>query len=731
MDIKTGIQKTIGFLIAFLVVNITFARETIEVTTDVCVLHLDKSNGNLVGLHWKNPDEEIIKESRLGENFRVLLPLPGYEANYFISTNQKVHFEKLKNGIICHYDQLINERQTLDVKVDYTIESKNGQLLFSVTVNNTTDQPLAEVYYGIIGGQKGLRNRSDNRTLIPGGTTNNDGEMFTRFTGGGYGGGNLGITYSAAAITYPSWSMSMSWIEVYNTRENIGMYYAQQDTIIRKAAFYYELRPSEKGNVIGDNWPTENDVPPGTPIGLTMGWLNTPYTKRAVFSSAPVVLQLHQGDWHEGSRIYRQWFDKYYNVKGQPTWLRNEMAWQSIIMSNSEDVINYKFNDLPKLAADAKKYGVTTFEILGWDKGGIDRGYPEYEPDQRLGTKEDFKNALSNIKKSGVHPLIFANLQWVDTDIPLYYDKLKKYETKGRWADDLMLSGWGEGTISSRIGISRHNMTKITPSYPEVKKLLMGYFLNLVKLGADGFQFDKTTSIDVDFNPLLKLSPDRAMPQAVFDMLGQVLKEGRKIDPHLAIASELIWDRAFQYVDVSYLRMNEIDMDPALKYTFPEWTSTIFAENPFDFNIMNNGMRYGFVWAIAPRHYSASLDEAVTQPLSKYVEELIRIRKKHAGILFTGRFIDTLGATVKCGRNSRFSVFEPMNDTTRKAVVVVNFDNIEDDVEVAIENVKVGKAELCIPFQNNRMVQLPAKIKVPARTCAVVVQITQPAKFND
>jgi len=96
-------------------------------------------------------------------------------------------------------------------------------------------------------------------------------------------------------------------------------------------------------------------------------------------------------------------------------------------MSNSEDVIKYKFNELPKLAADAKKYGVTTFEILGWDKGGIDRGYPEYEPDQRLGTKEDFKNALSNIKKSGVHPLIFANIQWVDTDIPLYYDKLKKY----------------------------------------------------------------------------------------------------------------------------------------------------------------------------------------------------------------------------------------------------------------------------------------------------------------
>ena len=722
---KIDMKKTTCFFIALLFVGTAFTQNVIEVATDVCVLHLDKTNGNLVGLHWKNPDEEIIKESRLGENFRILLPLKDYEANYFISTDQTVRFEKLKNGIICHYDKLINERQTLDVKVDYKIESKNGQLLFSVIVNNTTDQPLAEVYYGIIGGQKGLRNRSDNRTLIPGGTSNNNGEMFTRFSGGGYGGGNLGITYSAGGSTYPGWSMSMSWMEVFNIRENIGMYYAQHDSVIRKTTLYYELRPSEKGNVIGDNWPTEKDVPDGTPIGLTMGWMNTPYTKKDIFSSAPVVLQLHEGDWHEGSQIYRQWFDKHYNVKRQPTWLRNEMAWQSIIISNCEDVIHYKFTDLPKLAFDAKKYGVTTFEILGWDKGGIDRGYPEYEPDQRLGTKEDFKNALTEIKKLGVHPLIFTNVQWVDTDIPLYYEKLKKYEKKGRWTDDLDIAGWGEGTISSRIGITRHNMTQMTPSYPEVNKLLMDYYLDIVKSGADGFQFDKTSTLEVDFNPLLKLSPDRAMPQAVFDMLGQVLKEGSKINPQLAIASELIWDRAFQYVDVSYLRMNGIDMHPALKYTFPEWTSTIFAENPFDFNIMNNGMRYGLVWAMAPRHYNASLDEAVTQPLSKYVGELIRIRKKHPDILFTGRFMDTRGATIKCGENSRYSVFEPMNDKTRKAVVVVNFDNKEDDVEVNIENVKGGKAELSIPFQNDRIVQLPAKIKVPAKTCAVIVKINE------
>ncbi len=56
---KTGIKKTIGLFIALLFIKAVFAQEIIEVTTDVCVLHLDKTNGNLVGLHWKNPDEEI------------------------------------------------------------------------------------------------------------------------------------------------------------------------------------------------------------------------------------------------------------------------------------------------------------------------------------------------------------------------------------------------------------------------------------------------------------------------------------------------------------------------------------------------------------------------------------------------------------------------------------------------------------------------------------------------
>lgn len=53
-------------------------------------------------------------------------------------------------------------------------------------------------------------------------------------------------------------------------------------------------------------------------------------------------------------------------------------------------------------------------------------------------------------------------------------------------------------------------------------------------------------------------------------------------------------------------------------------------------------------------------------------------------------------------------VFEPMNDFTRKAVVIVNFDNTEDEMEVNFGNAKNGKVEVCISFQKDSVIQMSA-----------------------
>lgn len=701
------------------------AEDSIRVIeTPDATLRLAAKTGDLAGVRWKHPELEIIREPRLAENFRLLLPKPGYEAAYFVSREQQVsRIEPAPDGVVCHYDSIRNAQETLPVKVRYSIRTAGGQLQFSIEVGNPTVRKLAEVYYGILGGVQGIGDRPKTETLVPGVNRNMAAALFRRFQGGAYGGGNLGIRYDAAGFTYPG-AMTMGWMEAYNPAAGIGLYYANQDHETRLAALYFEMRPFTRTAVPGDNWPAAEDLPAGEPIGLTMGWVNFPYLAQGTFRAGPIALQLHAGDWHEGSDLYRKWFDQWFQVKREPTWLRKEMAWQSVIISNSEDVVVHRFQDLPRLAADAKKYGVTTFEILGWDTGGIDRGYPQYRPNPRLGTAQEFRSALAEIRRLGVHPLIFSNIQVADTATPLFQETLRPYAVRGRWAEDWPTMGWGEGTIGARMGLARSNMTLVSPAHPEFRKLLMDQYLQLVRDGADGFQLDKTNILAwLDFNPRLPVSPDKSLIGGVLDMFRELLPAARRINPDFALASEIFTDRAFPYVDVSYVRMGDIDMDsPALRYTFPEWTSTIFGESPGDIHPMNNGMRYGLVWDLAPRHYNDSMDEPLTRPLSRYVSELIRIRTKYKDLLFHGRFKDTMGAEVRMDQDMRFSVFEPMQATSQvRACVVVNFGNQAGSAEVRLPGRDGVPVEVSAPFQPDRKSTLPARITVPAHHLAVIV----------
>jgi len=693
------------------------------VETPLAVLRISEVSGDLVGVHWKSPDLEIISEPRLGENFRIVLPQQGYEGNYFNSRDQKVSkIEPSADGVLCTYDSLTNNRETVPLKVRYRIRTTGDQLQFSIEVVNPTDRKITEVMYAIVGGQQGIGDRLDTESLIPSWSTNLAPKLFSRFNGGGYGGGNLGIRYNAAAFTYPG-DMQMGWMDVYNPKASIGYYYANQDTETRVTELEVELRPFSKSASVRDSWPNPEETD-GEPIGVTTGWVNFPYLNHGTFSAGPIALQVHNGDWHTASHIYRSWYDQHFKIDRPPDWLRKENAWQSIILSNSEDVVVHRFDELPKMAADAKKYGITTFEILGWDMGGIDRGYPQYQPNPRLGTVEEFKKALADIRALGVHPLIFANIQFADTATPLFRDRLRQYAVEGRWAPDLSLLGWGEGTISARSGLTRSYMTLVSPAHPEFRKFLMDQYLDLVRDGAEGFQLDKTNTLGLlDFNPHLPVSPDKSLPQGVLETLKELIPAARAINPNFSLASEMWFDRALPYVDVSYMRMGDIDMgSTAFRYTFPEWTATIFGESPGDINPMNNGMRYGFVWDLAPRHYNDSVDELLTRPLARYVSELVRIRKEFEDLLFFGRFNDTIDATVQGGPDIRYSVFKSMDPRNKDvASVIVNFGDAQESATLNIEGAS-GEVTVATPDHPDRSAILPLQISIPPHQLAVVVK---------
>ena len=191
----------------------------------LCDLAFDTRSGNLIGLKWKKPAQEVIAEPRLGENFQILLPRADYHANYFCSTEQMIsRFEPIADGVVCVYDQLRNERETVDLAVRYKLQVVGEQLTFAIEVENRTDLPLAEVCFGMIGGQHGIGDRMATKSLMVSGFSNPADAIFQKHAGGF----NLGIRHNGWGFPYPG-AMTMPWLSVYNEKLDCAMYYANHD----------------------------------------------------------------------------------------------------------------------------------------------------------------------------------------------------------------------------------------------------------------------------------------------------------------------------------------------------------------------------------------------------------------------------------------------------------------------------------------------------------------------
>ena len=139
---------------------------------------------------------------------------------------------------------------------------------------------------------------------------------------------------------------------------------------------------------------------------------------------------------------------------------------------------------------------------------------------------------------------------------------------------------------------------------------------------------------------------------------------------------------------------------------------------------MNNGMRYGLVWDLAPRHYNDSVDEPLTRPLAGYVSELIRIRKQYADLLFYGRFNDNMGATVQGGgpniRLFRFQVASTQNDS--RACASSSTSAMIRSPSPSASTAKLARSPSQLLTNADTTAVLPVQIVIPAHQLAVVVK---------
>ena len=691
------------------------------------LVEVTPEHGLISRLYDKVGKIELITEPRLADNFRLLVPLPDLEGNYILGKEQKLtSFEQGEDRLKLTWEgPLTNSQGKYDLDVIMVLTLVGEALQIDLSIENRMSREIAEVWYPILGGITGLGERENTREMINRSGWSTKTQIFQHFPN--KGGGALGIPQAEVYWSYPL-PMTMSWMDIYNEKRGRGLYFALHDPVSRYKVLRFELLPG-LANRDGDNWPRPEQVHPELPVGMLAHWTLFPYVKGGeTFQAAPAIVQFHQGDWHQGARLYRDWFSSAFQLADtSKNWMYDEMAFQDTMFLLPEGNVKWTFRDIPRWARDALKYGVKSVLISGWNVGGHDGGYPDYTPDPRLGTWEELEQGIRECHKMGVKVFFFVNTQPVDVDTEWYRKELHQYRKISKYGATLDY-GWGMGSLGARLGFTRRPLRAVSTGIPEYRQIIVRHMEKLAQIGADGLHIDKLCpglgTGGLDFNPLLKMTPDRAVSEGQLFSVEEIQDACTSINPDFAISAECTWDRLLEYSGVGWSwHWPAGEHDPVFKYTFPHhYLPTFSVCQPYDYTAVNNAIRYGYQVFVGAGNFTESMEYPPFRPLSRYIKEILRIRGILKETIYQGEFLDTLEADVKKDDGVGYSVFRNTR-TGKHACVIVNYEDVPRKASlISFQGNEAGAVSAYQPSEEVKSTKLPLSLELPAEGLAVIME---------
>ena len=287
------------------------------------------------------------------------------------------------------------------------------------------------------------------------------------------------------------------------------------------------------------------------------------------------------------------------------------------------------------------------------------------------------------------------------------------------------------GTVIARMGSHTRLMSNASVGIPEYRKILIPQFKKLAEIGADGLHVDKIGGPGLDFNPRLKLSPDRAGIEGQLKFLDEIVKTCRAINPEFCISTESHrWDRPIQYAlstwSWAYTWTPDFPDSELVHYTFPEWVDAYTVTQPYDYNVVNNAVRRGACLNIALANFTGYMGDPLYQPLSNYIKEIQRIRRELKDTIWMGEYLHTLGVEIDASGDDmthlRHGVFRNPQ-SGKHAVVFVNFSADPRRVSVKSFEANVGgPVRIYRPFEEVESVNLPLNLTLPLKGLAIIVE---------
>jgi Domain of unknown function (DUF6259) len=655
---------------------------TFTLQNNTLSLEFDRTTGALVGLTAKRTGWKILDRPQLGLSFRLLVPLRA-DADWHADSprNNPVYGEKqaltaldvaadgrsatfVWDGVTSEYGG------RLDIKLTLTVRLNDQQAVYAMTVDNRSPHVVENVYCPCLGDVAHPADEEWFKTFIYNYATAVEWRLWPHFDNmRGY----YGVDYPTQFANWaPGVGAPMAPFFLLRGAAQ-GLYAGVASPSSELVAWHTELRPGYSSSI-------DSRVSGGAPASdsnVRFAAVHVPYIQPGETRAlTPIALQPFEGGWQHGVDIYTNWRDMWLKPSQAPAWAREPHAWQQIHINSPEDELRMRFTDLPQIGMDCAKHGVKAIQLVGWNDGGQDQGNPSHNPDPRLGTWDELKDAIAKIQAMGVKLILFSKFTWADRGTEWFRKELVHMAVKDPYGDYYMHPGYQYQTATQILDINTKRLIPMCFLDQAYLDLCDREFQKTVDLGADGILFDEC----LHHGPALLCfdpqhghrhgAPVYANDRKLIQNFGEITA---KLRPDFLFAGEACYDWELEAYHLSYHRSENKQHIPLSRYMQPHAQLMTAVTGFNDRNMINQCLLYRYIISYEPYNFKGRLDD---YPLTMaYGKQMDALRTELRDYFWDGKFRDTEGATVTVAGKPHYPYSVFVNNANGKSgLVICNYD---------------------------------------------------------
>ena len=674
----------------------------------------DASSGALTRLESKSTGWVVERRPDMAVSFRLHAPLPNRRDNFILGQKQSASkVEKVSDHQVrMVWKNLVSEHGgVLPMTFMTTVTLENGALSFASSLVNDSTLMVETIEYPYLGDLCAPAPDAPLWERHVGYSNLDSHPLYPTFENQK---GYWGVDYPM--LTAGSQGSLFCLIQSANQGVYVEMHDPNSPYLLQ---YTFEQRPGTLES-IGNRVPPQDAIA-GTPVHLEFRTTHFIFAQpKSTVVLAPVVLRCYSGDWQAGVDLYKQWRATWFKQPHVPGWAKNVHSWQQVQINSPEEEFRIPYRELAKVGDECAANGVTAIQLVGWNRGGQDRGNPSQDVDPGLGTWQELHDAIAQIQAKGVKVVLFGKFVWSDISADWYRKELYKYAARDPYGDPYNFGGYSYHTPTQLAGINNRRLAVMCPLSQVWRDIATREFEKLPALGASGFLYDEVFHHDYALY-CFDSQHGHASPGYLYagdaPLATSFHRAADKVNPDFLFAGESPEDVMVQHYPLGYFRIGN-DHTAVCRYIDSHAPLMVAVTGFDDREMLNRILMYRYIISYEPYCFKGHLGDF---PLTlEYGKKIDALRRRYQDRLWDAEYRDTLGATVSAGGDSRYSVFRAADG--KRAVVVVNQDFSKAiTAKVEISDLRQARLVTVTPEQPEAL-PTDGTVQIPPRSAAIVME---------